>query len=368
MNLFNKYFKGRTIIVTGHTGFKGSWLTLWLIMLGAKVIGISNGLISKPSHFEKLKLKKKIKHINLDIRNVGKLKKIFKKNQPDYVFHLAAQSLVKTSFEKPYETFTTNTVGTLNILESLLQIKKKCHAVIITSDKSYKNLELKRGYKENDLLGGDDPYSGSKGSAELILNSYFNSVIINKKNLSLNIVRAGNVIGGGDWSKDRIIPDCIKSWSKNKKAIIRNPNSTRPWQHILEVIRAYMQLAILGKKNKNNINGEAFNIGPKNSQNRTVIELVKSVKKNWNIVKWKIKTNKKDRRESKLLKLNSNKSKNFLSWEPILNFQDSVKLTTIWYRSFYSKINPFEISKKQILEYEKKLNKYFSKKKIKRIF
>ena len=354
MSLFKKHLNKKKIIITGHTGFKGSWLTLWCIFSGAKVIGISKGKPNALSHYKKLNISNKITHIDLDIKNLVKLKKIIKKFQPDYIFHLAAQSLVKKSFKEPMETFTSNTVGTLNILDSLSVIRKKCHTAITTSDKSYKNLEFDRGYKENDLLGGDDPYSGSKGAAELIINSYFKSILKKNKNISISISRAGNVIGGGDWSEDRIIPDCIKSWSKNKLVDIRNPNSTRPWQHVLEVLRGYLQSAIIVKSNKN-LNGQAFNFGPNNSQNKTVIQLVKEMKKYWNQVRWKINKLKKKNRESKLLKLNSNKARFFLNWFPVLNFNQAVELTANWYKDFYMKQkNCYNLSLNQIIYYEKK--------------
>ena len=195
MKKIESFFKNKKIIITGHTGFKGSWLTLWLNILGAKIIGISNNIPSNPSHFEKLKLKKKIIDLNLDIRNMVNLKKTFKKYQPDFVFHLAAQSLVKKSYEEPVNTFSTNTIGTMQILEALRVIKKKCSAVIITSDKSYKNLEIKRGYHENDLLGGKDPYSASKAAAELIIQSYVNSYFKDNK-INIAVARAGNVKHG----------------------------------------------------------------------------------------------------------------------------------------------------------------------------
>ena len=221
-------FKNKTVIVTGHTGFKGSWLTLVLINLGARVVGISNDIPTKPAFFQILKLNKKIKDLRADVRDLKIIKKIFKRYKPDYIFHLAAQSLVKQSFKYPVNTFTTNFVGTLNILESLRELKKECVSVIITSDKSYKNFEIDRGYKENDILGGEDPYSASKGSAELVIQSYCNSFFKGDKK-KIAVARAGNVIGGGDWSKDRLVPDCMKSWSKRKKVILRNPDSTRPW-------------------------------------------------------------------------------------------------------------------------------------------
>jgi CDP-glucose 4,6-dehydratase len=227
-----KIFKNKKILITGHTGFKGSWLTLWLSLLGARVTGISFGYPTFPSHFKVIKIAKRINHKILDIRNFQNIKKTIKKIQPDFIFHLAAQSLVQTSYKDPLLTWSSNTLGSINILESLKVIKKNCNVIMITSDKSYKNLEIKRGYKENDLLGGYDPYSASKASAELAIQSYVNSYFNKNKNIKICIARAGNVIGGGDWSKNRIIPDCYKSWSKNKRAIIRNPNSTRPWQHV----------------------------------------------------------------------------------------------------------------------------------------
>ena len=364
MSFFKKYLKNKKIIITGHTGFKGSWLTLWCLLSGAKVVGISKGSTGSLLHYKKLNIDSKIRNLDFDIKNLKKLKNTFNKVKPDYVFHLAAQSLVKKSYERPIETFTSNTVGTLNILEALRVIKNKCHAVIITSDKSYKNLETNKGYKENDLLGGDDPYSASKGAAELVINSYFKSILKKKKNISISVSRAGNVIGGGDWSEDRIIPDCVKSWSKNRPVTIRNPSSTRPWQHVLEVIRGYLQSAIIIKSNKK-LNGEVFNFGPNNNQNKTVIQLVREMKKNWSQIKWKTKKNKKGDKESKLLKLNSNKSKMILNWEPILNFNEAVYLTTVWYRKFYMKKNCFNLSKNQILYYEKKFIKKISKRKLK---
>ena len=203
------------------------------------------------------------------------LKKIFKKYRPDYVFHLAAQPLVKKSYIDPVYTWSTNTIGTLNVLESLRVINKKCIAIIITSDKSYKNLEINRGYKEDDILGGKDPYSASKASAELAIQSQIASYFpLKKTKVLIGIARAGNVIGGGDWSENRLIPDCIKSWSKNKKVLLRNPNSTRPWQHVLEATRGYLKLAQSLKKNKK-LHGEAFNFGPNYTKNYKVLIVVK---------------------------------------------------------------------------------------------
>jgi len=352
---FSNIFDGKKVLVTGHTGFKGSWLSLWLTMLGAKVIGLSINIPTNPSHFKTIGLKNKIKHHKIDIRNLKLLKEIFKKHQPDYVFHLAAQSLVKKSYLDPVYTWETNTFGTLNILESLKQLKKKCIVVLITSDKSYKNLEIKRGYNENDLLGGKDPYSASKASAELVIQSYINSFFpVKKTKVLITVARAGNVIGGGDWSENRLIPDCVKSWSKNKKVLLRNPNSTRPWQHVLEAVGGYLKLAASLRKNKK-LHGEAFNFGPNDNKNYKVISLVKLMKKYWEKVSWKTSSKRKiSFYESNLLKLNTNKAKKKLKWKSILTFKETISMTTEWYKNYY--LNPnlmYKISFKQIKKYEK---------------
>jgi len=357
-NLFQSTFKNKKIIITGHTGFKGSWLSLWLKILGAKVIGLSLDAPSNPSHFNAIKLKSKIIHKKIDIRNLKHLKKTFTKYQPDFVFHLAAQSLVKKSYSQPLYTWETNTIGTLNILESLKNLKKKCVAILITSDKSYKNLELKRGYVEDDILGGKDPYSASKASAEIGIQSYINSYFpLKKTKVFIAIARAGNVIGGGDWSEDRLIPDCIKSWSKNKKVLIRNPKSTRPWQHVLEAIAGYLLLSQKLIKNKK-IHGEAFNFGPNNSKNYNVISLVEIMKIYWKKISWKIikKKKSKDFHESSLLKINSNKAKKILKWKCILSFNETVNMISEWYMNYYyKKKNNYEVSLEQIKKYEKLL-------------
>ena len=253
---------------------------MWLIELKAKIVGIWNEIPTKPSHFEILKLNKKIKNITLDLTNFKKLKKIIMNEKPDFIFHLAGQSLVKRSYTKPKFTFDTNTTGTLNLLESLRSLKKKCVIILITSDKVYKNLEINRGYREDDELGGTDPYSASKAAAELVIQSYIKSFFSNKNcKKFIAIARAGNVIGGGDWSKDRLIPDCAKFWSKGKVVKIRNPYSTRPWQHVMEAVNGYLILAKklnLSKK----LHGQAFNFGPKKNNNFDVTTVIELIKKN----------------------------------------------------------------------------------------
>jgi CDP-glucose 4,6-dehydratase len=354
-----KNFKNKKVLITGHTGFKGSWLTMWLNILGARVAGISNNFPSSQNHYKLLNLNKKILSKNLDIRNLESLKKFIKKYQPDFVFHLAAQSIVKVAYENPIQTWSTNTIGTVNILESLRQLKKKCIAIIITSDKCYENLEIKRGYHENDRLGGKDPYSASKASADIAIRSYISSFFSHKNNnVLIAIARAGNVIGGGDWSPNRLIPDCIRSWSKKKKVLIRSPNSTRPWQHVLEAIYGYITLAINLSKNKN-LHGQAFNFGPANNQNYKVISVIKLMKGYWQSVSWKLYKNKnKNFKESSLLKLNSEKAKKNLKWKSVLTFKENIFLVINWYKNFYlNSKQAYKLTSDQIEIYQKILNK-----------
>ena len=242
--MFNNIFRGKKIIVTGNTGFKGSWLSLWLYSLGAKVTGISKDIPSNPSLFEELDLAKKTEHHFENICDALKMKEIFTAVQPDFVFHLAAQPIVSVSYDDPLETFRTNTIGTANILEALRFVSSPCSAVIITSDKCYDNVEWIWGYREQDALGGKDPYSASKGAAELVIKTYFHSYFKKADSkIKLASIRAGNVIGGGDWALNRIVPDCFRSWNDGKPVKIRNPESTRPWQHVLEPLSGYLRAA-----------------------------------------------------------------------------------------------------------------------------
>jgi len=278
MSNLKNFFYQKKVIITGHTGFKGSWLTLWLKIYGANIFGISKDIPTKPSNFDASRVYNGIKNYKLDILDQKKLKKLFLKINPDYVFHLAAQSLVKKSYEDPSITWNTNLIGTLNILESLRQLNKSCVAVLVTSDKCYLNKETHKGYKESDTLGGEDPYSASKASTEMLIKSHVKSFFKEKnKKIYIASVRAGNVIGGGDWSKNRLIPDCIIKWSKHKSVKIRSPLSTRPWQHVLEAVYGYILLATKLSKNFK-LHGESFNFGPSNNSNYNVIFLVKTIR------------------------------------------------------------------------------------------
>lgn len=347
-----KIFKNKKIIVTGHTGFKGSWLTLSLKNLGAKVLGISSNIPTKPSNFLASKINKDSRNIKLNIKKGEKIKKIINSFKPDFIFHLAAEAIVKRAYQNPRCTWETNTMGTINILEALSKIKKKVVAVIVTSDKVYKNLEILRGYHEEDILGGYDPYSASKASADLAVKSYFFSKLQYKKNLKICIARAGNVIGGGDWSEGRLIPDCVKKWSSKKIVYIRNPKSTRPWQHVLDVLNGYINLAVKLKKNKK-LNGHAFNFGPKKEKKREVLSIVKEMKKNWDDAKWIVKKNIK-LKESNLLQLNSLKAKKLLNWECKLNLKQAIYYTAEWYNTFYKdRKKIIDLTIKQIKKFEK---------------
>ena len=351
---FDSFFKNKKIIVTGHTGFKGSWLTLWLSEIGANVLGISKDVPTKPSHYKLLNLEKKIKSKKIDIQNLKKIKKTIKNFKPDYIFHLAAQSIVKKSYMNSIETWKTNLMGTVNILESLKEVKKETVTIIITSDKCYKNIETTRGYKENDVLGGDDPYGASKSAAEIAINSYIKSFFNNKNNKNyIASTRAGNVIGGGDWSENRLLPDCIKSWISRKSPKIRNPNSTRPWQHVLEVIYGYLLLAKKIKENKK-LHGQSFNFGPNMRHNFRVLDVLKKSKIYWKDIDWKTEK-KKSFKENVLLNLNNTKAKKYLSWKPALNFEKTIKLTIDWYKYYCinKKGSIFQKSVDQIKIYKK---------------
>ena len=349
-----KIFKNSRVVVTGHTGFKGSWLTAWLKQLGANVMGISIDIPTNPSHFKVSKINSGIKDIRIDITKKKKIEKAIIEFKPKFLFHLAAQSLVGVSYKDPVKTWKTNVIGTLNILDALRKLKNNCNAVIITSDKCYLNREIHYGYKESDILGGKDPYSASKASAELVVRSYVNSFFLGNKNqIRIATARAGNVIGGGDWANYRIISDCVRSWSKGKMAKLRNPSATRPWQHVLEAVGGYLCLAVNLNSNKE-IHGESFNFGPSLFKEYSVLQLVRSMSCHWDNVTWKkIPKSKKRFYESELLKLNCNKSKKILKWKNVLKFKETVAMVANWYRSYYENPkNIYKVTIQQIKEYE----------------
>tara|TARA_Y100000768_G_scaffold388932_1_gene388906 strand:- start:5655 stop:6752 length:1098 start_codon:yes stop_codon:yes gene_type:complete len=353
--MFNNIYKNKKVLITGHTGFKGSWLCSWLIKLGAKVIGVSNCIPTSPSMYEELGLSSKINDLRYDVRDLLSLKKIINDTKPDFIFHLAAQAIVSKSYSDPIETITTNVIGSMNILESLRDYNDPCRVIIITSDKCYDNVEWIWGYKESDHMGGKDIYSGSKGAAELIIKSYFHSFFKDDHPVKVSIGRAGNVIGGGDWASDRIIVDCMKAWSKEEKVEIRSPNATRPWQHVLEPLSGYLTLGEQLYRDSN-LTGEAFNFGPRSEQNQTVVELIKdlSEKCDFKYNKFEITDNIKFY-EASLLKLNCDKALSILKWESTLYYNQTIDMISKWYNEYYnseSKKDMYTFTLSQINEYE----------------
>ncbi len=354
INLLKKIYKGKKVLITGHTGFKGSWLSVVLSYLGAKIIGISLDSKNEKGPYFACKMKDKlfIDEI-LDVRNNDKLKDFINEVEPDFIFNLAAQALVSKSYQNPSETIITNAIGTLNILESIKNLKHKIVIVLITSDKCYENVETFYGYKETDSLGGKDPYSASKACAEIIANCYIRSILNLKKNIRIATARAGNVIGGGDWSDNRLIPDAVNHWQNNKSLEIRNPLSTRPWQHVLEPVFGYLELGAYLNKNKLNettLGGNSFNFGPRQSDNLTVESLIKIFSSHWNNSKYKI-LNINQYEEAGLLNLSCDKATKILNWEPRLRIKEALYLTANWYKEQANQKEMFDFTLKQIEEY-----------------
>jgi CDP-glucose 4,6-dehydratase len=354
--IIKKNFFNKKILITGHTGFKGTWFTLWLLKYKPKILGISLPGSKQNSFYKKLNLEKKINTNYFDIgKNLNKTKKIISKFKPDFIFNFAAQALVSVSYEKPDYTLKNNLNININLLETLRILKKNCSVILITSDKVYENIEKKRPYIENDKLGGKDIYSVSKSASELIINGYKESFLKKKKNIRCAVVRAGNVIGGGDWSQNRLVPDIYRQWMKKKKLFLRNPSSTRPWQHVLEPLFGYMILAIKLKTNSK-LNYETFNFSSKATHNLSVLEMVKKLAKyrNGNFCKYDYLKNKLFN-EAKILNLSSRKAKKYLNWEAKLSFEEIAKLISKWYEN-KNKRELTKISKDQIEYYLKKIN------------
>ncbi|MBP5768286.1 MAG: CDP-glucose 4,6-dehydratase [Fibrobacter sp.] len=338
VDIFDSFYKGKRVIITGHTGFKGSWLSIWLHELGAEIVGVSLDPSSDRDNFVLSGIGKKIKaDIRADIRNLQKMKDIFAEYQPEIVFHLAAQPLVRLSYEKPVETYETNVMGTVNILEAIRATDSVKVGVMITTDKCYDNKEQLQGYKENDPFGGYDPYSSSKGACEIAIQSwrrsFFNLEQFEKHGKSIASVRAGNVIGGGDWSLDRIIPDCIRALEANKPIEIRSPKSVRPWEHVLEPLSGYMLLA---KKMWDNPTKycEGWNFGPEAESISTVWEVASELVKNFGKGELKDCSNPNAVHEAQLLMLDITKAKTRLDWKPRLNMQQCMALVADWYKRY----------------------------------
>jgi CDP-glucose 4,6-dehydratase len=347
---FGDIYRSKRVFITGHTGFKGSWLTQWLLELGAHVTGYSLPPPTSPSMFEQLGLESKIEHIQGDIRDLAKLRAAIAKSRPDFIFHLAAQPLVRLSYDQPVDTYSTNIMGTVNLLEAVRLESKSCVVIIVTTDKCYENKEWLHGYREDDPMGGYDPYSSSKGAAELVVSAYRRSYFFDSKlGIYLASARAGNVIGGGDWALDRIVPDCIKSLQRNEAILIRNKVATRPWQHVLEPLSGYLWLgACLANTNFSGCGDyltSAFNFGPDLTSNKTVSQLVDEILKYWP-GKWIDQSDPLAVHEAKLLNLATDKAYHLLAWKPTWNFEQSIKHTVMWYK--YFNVKPIEFTTEQL--------------------
>jgi CDP-glucose 4,6-dehydratase len=331
-------FSGRRVLVTGHTGFKGSWLCEWLLSVGAKVSGFSLPPPTDPSLFEQLTLAGRMDHNIGDVRDLETLRAVVRKVRPEFVFHLAAQPLVRLSYREPVQTFATNVMGTVNVLEAVRLEGIRCAVVVVTSDKCYENKEWAHSYREVDALGGYDPYSASKGAAELVVAAYRRSFFSREdSNVALASARAGNVIGGGDWAADRIVPDCIRSLRKGEPILVRNKHATRPWQHVLEPLGGYMLLAsrldeALEKADKASIETlcSGFNFGPLLTSNRSVGDLVREVLMHWK-GDWIDGYKEGQPHEAGLLNLSIDKAYHVLRWQPVWDFETCVAETVNWY-------------------------------------
>ncbi len=346
-------FRGKTVLITGDTGFKGSWLSFWLHELGAKVVGIALPPDQKDGLFEALELHKKIRHSDVDIRNVEVVQKIFNETKPEFVFHLAAQSLVRKSYFEPKATWDTNVGGSTNILEAVRSCSSVKSLIYVTSDKCYKNKEWLWGYRENDELGGHDLYSSSKAAAELLFTSYQKCFLEKIENLGASSVRAGNVIGGGDWSADRIVPDCITSLLKHAPIPVRNPASIRPWQHVLDPLNGYLLLAYKQSTSSKELSGN-WNFGPDATSNKTVMELVNSIIEHWGSGSFVTPSREGQvLHEASLLQLNCDKAKHILNWRPVWDFKRTINETIFWYKALSEKRNMEEVTRHQIQTFMK---------------
>lgn len=350
MEKIKSFYKNKTVLVTGATGFKGAWLTSWLLYLGAKVIGAGHNPNKNKNLFYQLNLHKKIKLNLFDIRDFNKLKKIIYKSKPSIIFHLAAQPLIYLSYKKPFTTFDVNFRGSLNLLEITRNSKFIKSLVIVTSDKCYESNNSPKGFKETDLLGGIDPYSASKATTEIMTRAYRESFFKDKKIIGISTCRAGNVIGGGDWSDKRLIPDCIKSFIKKKTIVLRNPNFNRPWQLVLEPLKGYL---ILGKKqyeNPKNFSG-AWNFGTNPNTLKDVKTIVQYIINFWGSGKFVVLKKSKFYEQTNL-QLNISKAKKYLKWKPTYNIKNGVKMTIDWYlKVFKLKEKPEKVTYQQIKKY-----------------
>jgi len=349
--LFNQIYKNKRILVTGHTGFKGSWLSLWLCQLGAEVIGYSLSSPTSDSHAELLDVD--CLSVIDDIRNAERLQEVISQERPEIIFHLAAQSLVRKSYQDSIETFSTNVMGTANVLNACKESSSVRAIVVVTSDKCYENQHLRRGYCETDPMGGYDPYSASKGCAEIIVSSYRRSYfpLEDYGNSHMTLVasaRGGNVVGGGDWADDRLIPDIVRSVNRNEQLFIRNPNATRPWQHVLDCLSGYLVLGEKLLECKPEF-ADAWNFGPSQNANLSVSEILRRLQNFWPKISYQL-DQQGELHEAELLELDCTKARSQLGWRPVWDIDKTLEMTCNWYRNFYECQEV--ISKQQLSEYE----------------
>jgi CDP-glucose 4,6-dehydratase len=349
--MFNDIYRQKKVFVTGHTGFKGSWLVLWLLNLGARVMGYSLEPPTQPNHYDLLSLP--VESILGDIQDLPRVNQSIQSFQPNIVFHLAAQSLVRRSYGDPVGTFETNVIGTVNVLEACRQTDSVRAAVIVTSDKCYENRDPISGYRETDPMGGHDPYSASKGCAELVTTSYrrsFFSVEDYQKTHQTIVasVRAGNILGGGDWGEDRLVPDIVRATSRNEKVLIRNPQAIRPWQHVMEPLAGYLLLGQQLLEGKKDFSG-AWNFGPEQRGHKNVLAMVKELQSYWPDIDFELKSDERNLHEADLLKLDCTKAYAELGWRPIWNDTEMLEKTVQWYREFHE--SGRVLSREQLAEY-----------------
>ncbi len=331
---FQNAFEGTKVLVTGHTGFKGTWMTMWLQELGAEVVGVADGILTDPAHFVAAGVDSTMTTHWIDIVDTDAVTEVIADEAPDFVFHMAAQALVHASYVDPIRTYNVNVLGHANVLEGLRRVSKPCAAVMITSDKCYENVETYYGYREDDRLGGADPYSASKAAAEIIVSSHTRSFFADSP-VRIGVARAGNVVGGGDWSADRLVPDVARAWSHGENVTIRRPQSTRPWQHVLEPISGYLQLAAELTR-RPELHGEAFNFGPPAAAVNTVREVVTALQRDFVTLDLTIDESQAHFPEAGLLKLVCDKAMSLLGWSCVLDFDETMKMTADWYARFYN--------------------------------
>jgi CDP-glucose 4,6-dehydratase len=319
------------VLVTGHTGFKGAWLSLWLARLGARVVGYALAPPTQPSLFDSAHLVNLVQHVEGDVRDRARLNAVLAEHQPEIVFHLAAQPLVRLSYQFPVETYETNVMGTANLLEAVRQTASVRACVVVTSDKCYENQEWPYAYRENDAMGGFDPYSSSKGCQELVVSAFRNSFF--QGGAAIASARAGNVIGGGDWAADRIVPDAVRAWYADKPLVLRNPQAIRPWQHVLEPLSGYMWLGARLFDAPASF-AEAWNFGPAATSNVTVSALIERLHAGWGGGHWELDGKTAHPHEAHFLKLDATKAANALGWYPVWDLEATARVTAEWYAGY----------------------------------